>query len=91
LSAENVNCFALKRLLGHGVANMTNDKPNEQLESRTTDLEIGLTHQNELLEQLNEVIYAQQKQIDLLEKKMTNLEKQVGDPTAPVNEKPPHY
>ncbi len=57
---------------------------------RLTDLEIRITHQSELLEQLNDVIYAQQKQIDVLAKKLASLEKQASDPT-PANEKPPHY
>ena len=57
---------------------------------RVTDLEIRITHQSEMLEQLNDVIYAQQKQIDLLVKKLASLEKQAGNP-APANEKPPHY
>ena len=61
------------------------------VDERLTELEIRLTHQNELLEQLNTVIYAQAKQIDLLEKKLSTLEKQAADPAAPVNEKPPHY
>ena len=58
--------------------------------TRVTDLEIRITHQNELLEQLNDVIYAQQKQIDVLAGKMAGFEKQATDP-APSNEKPPHY
>ncbi len=68
----------------------TTESASEGLEARVTDLEIRITHQNELLEQLNEVIYAQQKQIDVLAGKMAGLEKQATDP-APANEKPPHY
>ena len=60
-------------------------------DERLTNLEIRITHQDEVIEQLNTVIYAQQKQIDLLEKKLGAVEKQTGDPTAPRNEKPPHY
>lgn len=61
-----------------------------QINDRITELEIRLTHQNDLVEQLNDVIYDQQKQMDLLVKRITALEKQVSDP-APANEKPPHY
>ncbi len=58
---------------------------------RLTDLEMRITLQDDLVEQLNAVIYEQQKQIDAILKKVSALEKQSDDPTAPRNEKPPHY
>lgn len=64
---------------------------HESLSERLTDLEIKLTHQDHLLEELNAVVTDQQRQIDFLTKKIEQLEKLSGDPTAPRNEKPPHY
>lgn len=60
-------------------------------EERLTELEIKLTHQDDLVDQLNAVVSEQQRQIDVLAKKLAALEKQSDDPTAPRNEKPPHY
>lgn len=68
------------------------DLPNQKLqEERLTEIEIRITEQHHLVEELNSVIYEQQKQIDMLIKKIESLEKQSDDPTAPRNEKPPHY
>lgn len=64
---------------------------NATNEERLTELEIRITRQDDLLDQLNAVIYEQQKQIDLLLKKIETIEKIADDPTAPRNEKPPHY
>jgi SlyX protein len=64
---------------------------SESHEQRIIDLEMRITRQDDLVEQLNAVIYEQQKQIDQLTKKMNALEKQSDDPTVPRNEKPPHY
>lgn len=64
---------------------------NDTHEQRIIDLEMRITHQDDLVDRLNSVIYDQQKQIDQLIKKMSALEKQSEDPTAPRNEKPPHY
>jgi len=60
-------------------------------EKRIIDLEMRITRQDDLVEQLNAVIYEQQKKIDQLIKKMNVLEKQTDDPATPRNEKPPHY
>jgi SlyX protein len=65
---------------------MTNE---DYLENRLTELEIKFTRQDDLLEQLNNVIYAQQKQIDELNKKIKVLESKPA--LTPVNEPPPHY
>lgn len=69
---------------------MTPQDSNDQ-DRRITDLEMRITLQDDLVEQLNAVIYEQQKQIDVILKKVSALEKQSDDPTAPRNEKPPHY
>lgn len=74
----------------------TPSESHDQVEAREqakrlTDLEMRITLQDDLVEQLNAVIYEQQKQIDAILKKVSALEKQSDDPTAPRNEKPPHY
>lgn len=67
------------------------------MENRITDLEIKLTHQDDLLEQLNQVIISQQQQIDLLEQKVESL-MGTGKSISGVGVKdisdevpPPHY
>lgn len=65
-------------------------------DQRLTDLEIKITHQDLLLEELNTVIYQQQTRMDLLEKTIKELIKKMsssedGPQIGPHNEKPPHY
>lgn len=62
---------------------------NDSLEERLTELEIKITRQDVLLEQLNDVIYEQQKQIDEFVKRIKVLETKPGG--TPANERPPHY
>lgn len=67
-----------------------------ELESRIVDLEVKLTFNEEMLEQLNRVLYLQQLQIDRMEKELQALREQVRDsqPAQPRNlrdEIPPHY
>lgn len=65
-------------------------------EQRLIDLETKIAHQELLLEELNQVLYQQQKTIDKLEATVTTLVKRYqdmligGDEIRP-NEKPPHY
>lgn len=65
-------------------------------EQRLIDLETKIAHQEHLLEELNEVIYQQQKTIDKLEATISSLAKRyqdllVGGDEIRPNEKPPHY
>ena len=66
-------------------------------ENRFIALEIKFLHQEALLEELNQVMYKQQCQIDALEKKLSVTMKRVdgalgGDgEIGPAGEKPPHY
>jgi SlyX protein len=59
-----------------------------QLESRYTELE-------HLVEELNQVIYKQQQQLDALTKTVTQLQEKLraepGLVDAAVDEQPPHY
>ncbi len=66
-------------------------------EKRLIDLEMKMAHQDLLLEELNQVVYQQQKTIDKLETTLTSLVKRFqevltsGDEIRGPNEKPPHY
>ena len=43
---------------------------DKELEQRLIDLEIKFSYQNELLEELNQIVIRQQKEIDLLTKEL---------------------
>ena len=64
-------------------------------EDRFVDIEIKLAHQEDLVETLNQLVYAQQKRMDKLEATCAALAQHIRDnahdgPNA-VNERPPHY
>ncbi len=62
------------------------------LEHRLIDLEIKVAHQDQLLEELNDVIYQQQKALDEMQIQMTALRNKLADSDSETrNEKPPHY
>lgn len=69
----------------------------EITEERFIDLESRILKQDILLEDLNQVLYSQQKQIDQLESALSGLVKRLralsegGNEIGPANEKPPHY
>ena len=71
----------------------------ENLESRVTDLEIQISYQIRMLEELNSDIISQQKQIKNIEEINRFLIQNLKDPVesegqiAPdyVSQKPPHY
>ncbi len=59
-------------------------------EKRFTDLEVRHAHQARLLDELSTVLFEQQRTIDLLERRVRDLEERLlGE--ASVAEKPPHY
>ena len=67
-------------------------------EERLVDIEIKLSHQEDLVESLNQLVYEQQTRIDLLDKRCEALIRQVreladsvGSRGVPVDERPPHY
>ena len=69
---------------------------SSHLEQRLNDLEIKFSYAENLLDQLNLVIYRQQQQIDDLARELRRLRQQVpeGGGAAPLNlrdELPPHY
>ncbi len=65
-------------------------------EQRLTELEIKASYAEDLLDQLNQTVFRQQQQIDLLLREMAELRRQQpeGGPSMPGNlrdELPPHY
>jgi SlyX protein len=66
-------------------------------EDRFIDIEIKLAHQEDLVESLNQLVYAQQKRMDQLEAMCAALARHIRDNAAPGqgpsldNERPPHY
>lgn len=65
-------------------------------QQRITEMEMGLTHLQRDYEALNEVLLAQQKTIQSLERKVQRLESRleaVSDPEVrdAESERPPHY
>ena len=66
-------------------------------EERYIKIESKVTEQELLIEELNQVIYSQQKQIDALESKVSTLLKRFKDfldgaaEEIRGSEKPPHY
>jgi SlyX protein len=67
----------------------------QELAERIDALESRLTYQDETIEQLNQTITAQWKQIDTLTRQIAALTErlQEAEANAPVpgNERPPHY
>lgn len=68
--------------------------PNE---NQLIDIEIKLAHQDKTLQELSDVIYKQQLQIESIEKSLKTLISRIQNGTngeseiGPADEKPPHY
>lgn len=72
------------------------DNNNPLIEQRLTDLEIKISFQEDLLEQLNQTVFRQQEQIDALIREVHELRRQnpeggVQRGTSLLDELPPHY
>jgi len=64
------------------------------MEDRIVELEIRFTEQQQLLQELSDVVYAQQRAIDALTLELQRLREKIPEPglvDAAVQEKPPHY
>ncbi len=64
------------------------------IEHRMDDLEVRVAHQEKTIAELNDVITAQWKKIEMLERQLRRFGEELqtldsGD--APTNQKPPHY
>ncbi|MCA1326165.1 SlyX family protein [Herbaspirillum sp. alder98] len=66
-------------------------------EDRIIEIEMKLSHQEHLVDELNRTVYHQQQKIDELEMLLGALAKRfkelanASDDRAPANERPPHY
>lgn len=69
--------------------------PEETLENRLIDLESKLAFSEDLLEELNRLVYRQQQQIELLANEVRGLRDQVRSQPQEArslrDEIPPHY
>jgi SlyX protein len=68
------------------------------MEERLTELEIKLSLIEDLVEELNQTVFRQQEQLDLLQEQLRLLYKQIQaqsatqtEPRNPRDEIPPHY
>jgi SlyX protein len=64
------------------------------LEHRIDELELRLAYQDKTIADLNDVITAQWKKIEALERQLLRLDEELRDIDsleAPPNQKPPHY
>ena len=61
------------------------------MEERLIDIEIKIANQENLIDQLNSVVFEQQKKIDLLEKILRDQLRTGGREIGPFDVKPPHY
>jgi len=66
------------------------------VESRITDLEIKISYTEDLVDELNRIVYRQQQQIDLLANEIKNLREQMqsaqpNETRSLRDELPPHY
>lgn len=64
------------------------------MEPRLAELELRYTELQDLVQSLSDVIYAQQREIDLLKSELAVLRKKVNEPgvvDARADERPPHY
>lgn len=66
-------------------------------EERMIDIEIKLTRQEDLVDELNKIVYRQQQRIDQLAEVIAALARRLadagiqGNEMLPLSEKPPHY
>lgn len=64
------------------------------MESRLTELELRYTELQEQVQSLSEVVYAQQRELDLLHSELAVLKNKVAEPGVVEgrgDERPPHY
>jgi len=66
------------------------------LEARLVELELKVTYADDLLDRLNQLVFRQQQQIEVLARELSALRQQQGPDgpsgaRAPQDERPPHY
>lgn len=67
-----------------------------ELDTRLMNIELKITSQEDIIDDLNNTVYQQQKKIDGLEDMLKTLAKQFKEfiqqnTDGPINERPPHY
>lgn len=67
-----------------------------RMDSRITDLEIKISYAEDLVDELNRIVFRQQQQIDLLAAQIKELREQIkadapGEKRSLRDELPPHY
>lgn len=64
-------------------------------DERFVNIEIKLAHQEDLVDELNGIVYQQSRRIDQLEAMVAQLAEHIRNNAQsgqnPVNDKPPHY
>ena len=62
-------------------------------EERLADLEMRITGQEDMIDELNKTVYQQQLKIDSLEAVLKEMAGRIFalENNSPLNEKPPHY
>jgi SlyX protein len=64
------------------------------LEQRIDEIEMRVAHQEKTIGELNDVITAQWKKMEALERQLRRFGEELqsmDQPDAPANQKPPHY
>ncbi len=62
------------------------------MEDRIIELEIKVAHQDRLLADLNDVVSQFSSRVEVLERRLDELQQSVGGlPVGGADEKPPHY
>ena len=63
------------------------------MEERFADLEMRISHQEDMIDELNKLVYQQQVKIDKLESVLKEVAKRIIDleTDRTINERPPHY
>jgi SlyX protein len=67
------------------------------IEERLINIETKISFQEDLIEELNKVVYQQQQKLNQLEAVCASLARRIqsqaedGSESKPVNERPPHY
>ena len=63
------------------------------MEERFVDLEMRISHQEDMIDELNKLVYQQQVKSDKLESDLKEVAKRIIDleTDRTINERPPHY
>jgi SlyX protein len=75
--------------------NVVKERGMTTTEQRIDELEMRVAHQDQIISELNDVITAQWKKIELLERQLRRLGEELeamdGGEGPAANQKPPHY